>query len=334
LGVLSTAFVNNFTYFDVEKMIRYIITLIFLTINMAASAEQIAEPKISLVNVIKGYSDQRAFGNPTGIFLDPIKNEIYIADAGNHQIGIFDNRGNSLWTFKHWVTDSHSESARTLGDPHSVVVTKTGDIIVSDNKADYIDIFDYRGTLQLKISPEDYPETGPFRGAILALDKAGNLYIGTILDKSEILILDSDYQIIKRFGSKGDEPQNFQNISGIWVSDDGNILVTDALGTPILKKFNPNGEYLGGFGEHSIEKNDFSLPCGVVMTSNGRIWIVDQLRQIVKCVNDSGAYITMIGGFGNAPGDMCYPSGAASDGDSTLVVVEKNGNRFQRFIIR
>ncbi len=214
------------------------------------------------------------------------------------------------------------------------MVTKDGDIIVSDNKADYIDVFDYRGSLQLKISPEDYPEAGPFRGAILALDKSGNLYIGTILEKSEILVLDSDYQLIKRFGKKGEEPQDFQNISGIWVNGDGNILVTDALGTPILKKFNSNGEYLGGFGEHSIEKNDFSFPSGVVMTSSGRIWIVDQLRQVVKCVNDSGAFITMIGGLGYAPGDMCYPSGAASDGDSTLVVVEKNGNRFQQFIIR
>ncbi len=60
------------------------------------------------------------------------------------KIGIFDIKGITLWSFKHWVTDSRS-AQRVLGDPHSIVVTKNGDIIVSDNKADYLDIFDYRG---------------------------------------------------------------------------------------------------------------------------------------------------------------------------------------------
>jgi tripartite motif-containing protein 71 len=311
----------------------FLISQILIVGYISLSAEELIQPEIHLNNVVQGYSDKQSFGNPTGIFLDPFKREIYLADSGNHQIGIFDIKGVSLWAFKHWVTDSRT-GTRALGDPHSLVVTNDGDIIVSDNKADYLDIFDYRGDFLSRIDPKDYPDMSPFRGAVLALDKTGNLYIGTQIEKSEIIKLDPAYQLIMRFGQKGDQPGDFDNISGIWVESDGSILVTDALATPILKKYSQNGEFLAGFGEHSIEKNDFSFPSGVITTAGGRIWIVDQLRQVVKCISEKGEYITMIGGFGNAPGDMCYPSAAASDGDSLLIVAEKNGNRFQQFIIK
>jgi tripartite motif-containing protein 71 len=306
---------------------------IILTAGLAVSAEKLPGPDVHLTNIVQDYSDKHLFGNPTGIFLEPIKREIYLADAGNHQIGIFDLQGASLWAFKHWITDDR-EGGRLLGNPQAVVVTNDGEIIISDNLADYLEVFDYRGNSLLKINPSDYPDAASFRGAILALDKAGNLYIGTNLEKSEIIKLDPDYQFVMKFGKKGEEAQDFDNISGIWIDTDGNILVTDALSTPAIKKYSPTGEYLTGFGGRTIEQADFSLPSGVATTAGGRIWVVDQLRQVVKCLSATGEYETMIGGMGSAPGAMYYPSALASDGDSLLIVAEKNGNRFQQFVIR
>lgn len=310
-----------------------ILTLLLLLGSIDVGADDLAMPDIQLKSVVKSYSDRLQFGNPTGIFLDPIKNEIYLADAGNHQIGIFDMRGTTLWSFKHWVTDNRT-GQRTLGDPHSVVVTQDGDIIVSDNKADYLDVFDYRGNFLRKIDPADYDNIPSLRAAVLALDRQGNLYLGTKGQRSSVVKLNSEYEVVLVFGAKGDNPDNFNTIAGIWIDENGNILVIDALSLPVVKRFNQNGEYLGGFGDHTIEKNDFSLPSGIVTTSGGRIWIADQLRQVVKCVDSDGKFITMIGGLGVKPGDMSYPSAISSDGDSLLIVAEKNGNRFQQFVIR
>lgn len=315
---------------------RVTLQILFLCLLMTGSTftnDLIVQPDIHLSTIVKSYSDRQPFSNPLGIFFDSDKREIYLADAGNHQVGIFDIKGITLWTFKHWVTDSRS-AQRVLGDPHSIVVTKNGDIILSDNKADYLDILDYRGNALQRIEPADYADVGPFRGSSLAIDRDGNLYIGTVTEKSEIIKLDPSYQLISKFGKKGEEPSDFGIISGLWIAPDGNILVTDAQAVPVLKKFSPSGEYLGGFGDHTVEKNDFSLPNGVVVTSGGRIWIADQLRQVVKCLTESGQYVTMIGGLGRGPGDMYYPSAIASDGDSLLIVAEKNGNRFQQFIIK
>ena len=315
------------------KMKTLISILILGICSNIIMADELAEPNIQLKSVVKSYSDRQHFGNPTGIYLDPIKHEIYLADAGNHQIGIFDMRGTTLWSFKHWVSDSRT-AERILGDPHSVVVTSSGDIIVSDNKADYLEVFDYRGNPLQQIKPEDFSDCASFKGAALALDKSDNLYIGTKAVKMEILKLDADYQLVLRFGEIGDKPENFTGLSGIWVESDGSILVTDELAVPVVKKFGPDGTYISGFGDHTVEKNDFSLACGVATTAGGRVWVADQLRQVVKCVTPDGKFITMIGGLGNQPGDLSYPSAVTSDGDSLLIIAEKNGNRFQEFVIR
>lgn len=296
-------------------------------------ASELSSPEIKLTNIVRGYSDRQLFGNPIGIFLDPLKGEIYLADAGNHQVGIFDLKGTTLWTFKHWVTDSRT-GERMLGAPHSVVVNKNAEIIVSDNKADYLEVFDFRGTPLLRISPRDYDNVLSFRAAALALDNDGNLYIGTKQERSEIIKLDPEYELLMRFGEKGEDSSQFTDISGVWVQPNGEILVTDIFSSPVVKRFSPAGAFLGGFGGHTIEKEDFSMAAGIVTTRDGRIWIVDTLRQVVKCLTQNGEFITMIGGFGLRPGDMNYPSAIASDGDSLIIVAEKNGNRFQQFIIK
>ncbi len=289
-------------------------------------------PDIRLTNIVRGYSDRHLFGNPVGIFYDSAKREVYLADAGNHQIGIFDLKGTTLWTFKHHVTNDRT-GERTLGTPHAVVVTPDGDIIVSDNLADYLEVFDYRGTSLQRIQPSAYDNVASFRGSALALDSKGNLFIGTKIENSEIIELNSQFELIMRFGQKGSEPQQFNNISSLMVSRDGRIFVTDILADPVVKVFSTDGQFLQGFGRREEDKGDFSYASGITMIGD-RIWVVDALRQVVKCLTPDGEFVTMIGGFGFDPGDMNHPSAVASDGDSLLFVAERVGNRYQQFIIQ
>ena len=152
--------------------------------------------------------------------------------------------------------------------------------------------------------------------------------------RQQIFKFDPDYRLILRFGKSGEEPEDFQSISGIWVDDEGKIYVCDIFAIPVIKIFSSEGEYLRGFGGHSVERLDFSFPSDIVVTRGGRIWVGDSIRQVVKCLGQDGRFVTMIGGFGGNPGDMRYPSAIASDGDTLLIVAEKNGNRYQQFIIK
>ncbi|OGC90951.1 MAG: hypothetical protein A2W25_07665 [candidate division Zixibacteria bacterium RBG_16_53_22] len=311
-------------------MISCLIALFTAASN--AAPDNILSPDIRLVNVVRGYSDRQMFGNPLGIFYDSAKREVYLADSGNHQIGIFDSRGTTLWVFKHYVTDSRT-GERSLGAPHSVVVTNDGEIIISDNQADYLDVVDYRGNSLFRIEPSSYDDIVSFRAAALALDNNGNLYIGTKVDKSEIIKLDPGYEFVMRFGEKGEAEQQFTSISSILVARDGQIFVTDILADPVVKVFSSDGGFIRAFGRREENKTDFSYAAGITMIGE-QIWVVDGLRQVVKCLTLDGQFVTMIGGFGVNPGDMNHPSAVASDGDSLLFVAERLGNRFQQFVIK
>jgi hypothetical protein len=299
---------------------------------MAITQLHANQPDILLSKIVRDYSDKQPFGNMAGIYFDKQKQEIYITDRQNHQIGITNTQGVTLWTFKHWVTEKGSER-RILGEPTSIVVTNTSDIIVSDNMVDYLDILDYRGVGYSTINPSDYYSVNSFKGAVLAIDTLGNLYVGTKGNKPEVLKFDQDFNLVKRFGEKGDSLDKFNTISGICILGNGEIVVTDLFSLPVVKLFDTDGNYLRGFGQHDVDKSDFSFAAGVVSMRGGRIWIVDTIRQVVKCFDQNGEYVTMIGGYGFGPGDMCYPSAIASDGDTLLLVAEREGKRYQQFNI-
>jgi hypothetical protein len=69
----------------------------------------------------------------------------------------------------------------------------------------------------------------------------------------------------------------------------------------------------------------------VAVDAEGRIIVVDMIRQVVSVFTPDGVFLGRHGGMGFAPGAMAFPSDVASDGERRLYVVEKTGNRLQIF---
>ena len=118
----------------------------------------------------------------------------------------------------------------------------------------------------------------------------------------------------------------------------GRLYVTDLYGTPAVKVFDTSGSYLFGFAGHDIERADMSFPSGLAVIANDRgepnIWVVDGLRQVIKVFDSEGEFIQLVGGFGINPGEFRYPSDIVTLTDSIIYVVERVGNRIQRFDIK
>ncbi len=100
-----------------------------------------------------------------------------------------------------------------------------------------------------------------------------------------------------------------------------------------VQVFSSQGEFLLGFGGHDIKREDFSLPSGVTTTSDGAIWVVDELRQVVKGFDRNGNFLFWFGGFGIANGAMRYPRYISGNGDDELYVIERVGERYQKFVV-
>jgi hypothetical protein len=71
----------------------------------------------------------------------------------------------------------------------------------------------------------------------------------------------------------------------------------------------------------------------VVTTADGKIFVVDELRQVVKAFDSEGKYLFYFGGFGGWSGAVRYPRYIAGDGDTELFVVERVGKRYQKFVL-
>ncbi len=285
--------------------------------------------KITLKSVIAGYSAQTSFSNPQGIFYDKRFKELYVCDSGNHQVVIFDSSGFPIYRFKHWV---EREGKRMTGEPRSLVVNSEGNIFLTDNLADYIDILNQRGENidQIKLAPLLKLRTAKAIG--LAIDENDNLYVSYQgEDKSELVVLDPDLQPVLQLKNDAQNQQNFGDISGLWVDSAGKIYITDAIAEPCVKVFSKKGVYLLGFGKHDVGWDNFSLPSGIITSEQGFIWVVDAIRQVVKAFSAEGQYLQFIGGYGNRPGELDYPGAISGDGGKTIFILEKSGARFQEF---
>lgn len=104
------------------------------------------------------------------------------------------------------------------------------------------------------------------------VDKDGNLYI---LDSaSRIVILDSDYKLIKEVGLIGGE--SYVDAKGVYIANNGEIYVCDTEGRRILKT-NLNGELLGTITlpESNLIPDDFDFrPTNMAIDDYGYVYIL------------------------------------------------------------
>ena len=312
--------------------VALILLLVFLIAESATAQQQ--REQVNFVYGVRGFSDSQPFSSPQGIFFDRWQSEVYVCDSGNHQVVIFDSTGFPIYRFAHWLKRS-GEKERILGEPRNLAVSKTGEIFLVDNLVGFIDILDQRGNSVDRLALQDIPEFEniKMRPEFLAIDDEDNLYVATSGDKVKILIFDRDLNLTEHFGVRGREQGELTRVTGLWVDGHGRIYVTDADAQFCVQVFSPKGEFLLGFGGHDIKKEDFSLPTGVVTGADGKIFVADELRQVVKAFDGDGNFLFWFGGFGVSNGAMRYPRCITGDGDSQVFVLERVGQRYQKFAL-
>ena len=307
--------------------------LLILAVTSSVSGAKLPDIKDKPYLCIYGWSKSEQFRTPGGVYFNPRRSEIYVADSGNHQLLIFNQLGTPLAKIRHYVDSDRTGESRP-GQPKRVAVNSKGDILLVDSLANYLDVMDYRGKSIERIYPADV--LGLKRDAVscsaVAVDASDNVYLATSGDDVTILVLDRKGKLVRRIGKKGAGNGMFQSVTSMWIAADGKIYVTDARGEPSVQVFSSEGAFLLGFGAHSNGPNNFSLPEGITTDDLGNIYVIDGLRHWIGAFTPKGEFITRLGGgFGNEIGDLAYPTSIASDGKRTIFTTEKVGARLQGF---
>ncbi len=275
--------------------------------------------------------------DPAGIWFDTTAGEVFVADAGNSRVLIYDRQLTCKFSFRHFVRDA---SGRTLaGQPKAMAVNSRGEILLLDAISDRLDLLDFRGRVIDNVWPSQLlGDTAlHLKVSCVTVDATDRFCLAVNGDRTTVLLLDQDLLLVRTIGSKGDSANQLNTPVGLGMYD-GKVYVGDIYGTPAVKVFDTLGQYLFGFGGHDVERQDLTFPAGFGFLSDGQggrfILILDELRQTVKVYLGTGDFFTMIGAYGRQPGFFQYPIGIASDGSSTFYVVERSGRRIQKYQIR
>jgi hypothetical protein len=168
----------------------------------------------------------------------------------------------------------------------------------------------------------------------VAVEADGNILIATRGKEGRIFRFSPEYELIGSRGESGKGQGEITAITGLAAMPDGRVAVTCAETELAVQIFDSSGRHLMGFGRHDMGPGNFSLPSGVTVTGDGRIWVMDEIRQVVDVFESDGSYSGRLGSGGRGPGEFLYPSAIATDGVSFIAVAEKAGNRVQLFKIR
>jgi DNA-binding beta-propeller fold protein YncE len=133
------------------------------------------------------------------------------------------------------------------------------------------------------------------------------------MKKEQLFILDRHSgKLLKTVGKKGD----FFKPSDVTVGPSGDVFVTDAFHFRI-KKFSPDGRFIGTIGYHGDQIGGFVRPKGAAVDKNGRLYVVDAAFENVQIFDDRGRLLLFFGGPGSGPGNLYLPAGIAVDSDNT-----------------
>ncbi len=150
-------------------------------------------------------------------FMTIYDNKLYMADAGNNRVDVFDLDGKFLFLI------GVSEG---LNSPQAVKSSLQGDIYVVDLGNDRLLQYDHKGGLT-----RQYGVTGKQPGAFdkpvgLAVDENGNIYVSEA-HNSRIQVFDKNFKLLAYWGKHGSGTGEFKNLHGLLVDERGYVYAAD-----------------------------------------------------------------------------------------------------------
>gem|GEM_PF-1893294 len=275
-----------------------------------------------------GFSGEGALSRPCAAFYERSLAEFYVADAGHQRIAVYDSSGD----FVSDIPLLSGGQGNTRLEPCAVAADPTGRVFVATNGEPAVRVYDIRGELLKTITSDEKSDPLP-SPRVLFVDSHGQIHVLWHNARAPWTIYSPDLELAWSGGSVGDAPGDFKEPLALWVDAQDRAYVCDAIASPAVKVFGPDRGFLFGFGAHDVAREDLSLPSGIVTVSDGSIWVEDRLRQVIKQYDPQGNLLTMIGGWGTAPGELRYPAGLTVDGKGRLFVAENGGNRFQIYSV-
>lgn len=200
-----------------------------------------------------GSNDTTLLGGPSGIWVDPANNEVYISDGyRNRRVAVFDGATGKY--LRHWGAygekpdDTEKFDPKTMvngalpkqfSTPHGITGSKDGKIYVADRRGNRIQVFDHQGKfLAEKIIAPATLASGSAFVPVLSVDPQQQwLYVADGTNHKVWILRRSDLEIVGEFGRGGRQVGQFLRPHGMSIDGQGNLYVGEASTGRRVQKF-------------------------------------------------------------------------------------------------
>lgn len=270
------------------------------------------------------YANGRAdkLREPLDIFFDREKKELYVTDAANRSVFVYDDNGMFLQQIK---IDGKE------GSPRLVAVDGAGRIYTGHVTSPKISLLDFRGELLDVLNlPGIIDAPGnTVRPMFLASGSDGAIY--ALKSAGGIVKIDPDGAAHEEVDIAGEGAPNM--IYGMTVDSSGRYLFTDMRPYSVVI-YDPQKKEFQRFGSAGVLYGQLDRPLGIASDDKGHIFVVSTVTNKVSCFDRDGNFIEEFGGFGELYGKFYFPSKVVSDGKDRLFVLENTLKRVQVFKIK
>ena len=191
-----------------------------------------------------GSADTTLLGGPSGIWVDPKTNEVYISDGyRNRRVIVFDGATGKY--LRHWGAygkvpdDTEKFDPKTMvsgalpqqfSTPHGITGSNDGKIYVADRRGNRVQVFDHLGKfLAEKVIAPATLSSGSAFVPVLSPDPAQQwLYMADGTNFKVWILRRSDLEIVGEFGRGGRQLGQFLRPHGMSVDAKGNLYVGEA----------------------------------------------------------------------------------------------------------
>jgi DNA-binding beta-propeller fold protein YncE len=190
-----------------------------------------------------GSADTHLLGGPSGIWVDPASNEVFISDGyRNRRVIVFDITGKYL---RHWgaygkVPDDTTkfdpksmmsgELPSQFSTPHGITGSKDGKIYVADRRGNRVQVFDHQGKFiaEKVIAPATLSSGSAFVPVLSPDPQQTWLYVADGTNHKVWILRRSDLEIVGDFGRGGRQLGQFLRPHGMSIDSQGNLYVGEA----------------------------------------------------------------------------------------------------------
>lgn len=138
-------------------------------------------------------------------------------------------------------------------------------------------------------------------------------------------------RFIRKFGTEGNGPGQFNGPCGISIDGNDRLIVTD-WNNHRIQVFNYDGKFLFKFGDRGGER--LVHPRAAIFHDFESCFVVaDTGNNVLKVFDQNGRFSHVIGQPGIRRGELCGPRGLAIDKNNNVVVCDFENHRLQFFKI-